>query len=181
MAGFGPPRSFCSTIVMKSACLSGLLLLLAIGAAAANDLQTAVAAFERGEYASAEVILHEILSKQPDDASALGLLGAVLDSEKKEQRSRSRLWPCSASCTSLGKPPQQLWKSPTRRWKCRRRKASYLKAVALDPSRANANFQLASIEVEQKHGKEALRYLSHLPAEERSSAQVQLVEMRALF
>ncbi len=166
---------------MKSACLSGLLLLVAIGNAAANDFQTAVADFEHGDYVSAEVTLRAILSKQPDDVSALGLLGAVLDSEKKDgeaegvYRRALRLAPHSASLLNNYGNHQLAAGNVAGA------KASYLKAVALDPSRANANFQLASIEVEQKHGNEALAYLAHLPAEERSSPQVQLLEMRALF
>src|SRR5439155_458493 len=60
-------------------------------------------------------------------------------------------------------------------------RATYLKTVALDPSRSNANLQLATIAAEEKNGAEAIRYLHHLPPADRAAPQVQILEVRALF
>lgn len=170
---------------MKLLSVGGVLLPLAICVAAGSDFDSAVTAFQRGDYRSAETTLHEILSKQPNDPSALGLLGAVLDSEQKSSEAEAvyrralRFAPNSPTLlNNYGN--HQLTAGDIAG-----AKASYLKAVALDPSRANANLQLASIALDEKHdrkhGEEALRYLSHVPAEARSSAEAQLLEMRALF
>ncbi len=63
--------------------LPAWLLLISTFAFAADDFAAAVAAFEHGDVASAETILHGLLRSRPNDPAALGLLGAVLDTEKK--------------------------------------------------------------------------------------------------
>ncbi|MBV9033826.1 MAG: tetratricopeptide repeat protein, partial [Acidobacteriaceae bacterium] len=49
----------------------------------ADELQDAVAAFQRGDLAAAETAVRSVLSKQPDDARSLTLLGTILDGEQK--------------------------------------------------------------------------------------------------
>jgi tetratricopeptide (TPR) repeat protein len=56
----------------------------------------------------------------------------------------------------------------------------YLRAVAIDPHHANANLQLAQMSVEEKDGKQALAYLSHLQNSEKPDADVALLKARAL-
>ena len=160
--------------------IGGLILLLAIVASGA-EFSDAVAAFERGDNTSAESLLHQILKNTPGDAAALGLLGAVFDAEKKYSdadavyRRALRVAPHSATLlNNFGNHQLATGDLVGAR-------ATYLKAIALDSSRANANLQLASIAVEEKHGPEALRYIEHLPPEDRSAPQVVILEMRALY
>ncbi len=146
-----------------------------------NDFQDAVAAFERGDTPSAEAILNTILQKRPDDPAALDLLAAVLDTQKKFTEAETvyqhalRLTPNSATLLNNFANHQ----AATGNVKAAR--ATYLKVVALDPTRANANLQLAAFAVEQKNGAEALRYLDHLQPSDQALPQVEILKMRALY
>ncbi len=117
----------------------------------------------------------------PNDAAALGLLGAVLDTEKKYAEAESvyrhamRSGPNSA--TLLNNYANHQFATGD----LAGARTTYLKVIALDPQRVNANLQLAAIAIEQRDGGEALRYSNHLPASDRSSPQVQILEMQALF
>src|ERR1700733_6195451 len=73
---------------MKLAILAGLIL-LAISGLADDQFQIAVDDFQRGDLAPAETVLQGILQRTPNDVAALGLLGAVLDGEKKYQEAES--------------------------------------------------------------------------------------------
>src|SRR5690349_7239001 len=48
-----------------------------------DAISDAVAALERGDLANAEQSLQGLLNTRPNDAAALGVLGVVLDQEKK--------------------------------------------------------------------------------------------------
>jgi tetratricopeptide (TPR) repeat protein len=158
----------------------GLWLLLS-ATAFADSFEDAITAFERGDYASAETTLHSILQANPSNASALGLLGAVLDSEKKYSEAEDvyrraiRLNPRSAMLLNNYANHQMSTGDLAGA------RATYMKVLVLDPSRANANLQLASFAVEEKKGAEALRYLNHLQSADRNAPPVQILEMRALF
>jgi predicted Zn-dependent protease len=65
----------------------GLLACLAVPLActvlAAGSFDDALQAFQRRDVTAAERTLNEMLSANPDDAAAFGLLGEVLDAEKR--------------------------------------------------------------------------------------------------
>lgn len=147
----------------------------------ADSFQNAIAAFERGDFLSAESTLHSLLQTHPDDSAALGLLGAVLDNERKygeaedAYRHAIRLAPRSATLLNNYANHQMATGDLVGA------RVNYLKVVALDPSRANANLQLAAIAVEDKNGNEAIHYINRLPSAERAAPQIQILEIRALF
>ena len=147
----------------------------------ADELQDAVAAFQRGDLAAAETAVRSVLSKQPDDARSLTLLGTILDGEQKypeaETAYRRALRLAPQSITLLNNYANHQMSVGD----LNGARASYLKVLAADPARANANLQLASIAVQQKKGAEALGYLQRLTSEDRSLPQVQVLEMQALF
>ncbi len=165
---------------MRPPFLAGLALLFSTltFAASFND---AVAAFQHGDAAQAESILHEILAQTPDDPSALGLLGVVLDNEKQYReaeiafRHALRLTPRAPGLLNNYANHQLATGNLIGA------RATYLKVIALDPTRANANLQLAAIAVQQKHGSEALHYLNNIPGDTRASPPVQILKMRTLF
>ena len=158
--------------------LIGLLLSATV---CADSLEDAIAAFERGDFPSAESTLHSFLQGHPNDSAALGLLGAVLDGEKKYRDAEDvyhraiRLAPHSATLLNNYANHQLATGDLAGAH------ATYLKVVALDPSRANANLQLAAMAVEGKNGAEAIRYLNRLQPTDRAAPQVQILEIRALL
>jgi len=148
---------------------------------ASDQFRDAVAAFERGDLASAEQTLNSVLQSQPDDAAALGLLGAVLDAEKKypeadgAYRHALKLTPNSASLlNNFGNHLLATGSSVAAR-------AAFLKVVALRPDHANANLQLAIIFAGEKKGVEALHFLNHLPPSDQNAPQATILRMQSLY
>ncbi|MBV8830205.1 MAG: tetratricopeptide repeat protein [Acidobacteriaceae bacterium] len=166
---------------MKLFVVFGALLLPFAHPLMGSDFEEAAAAFERGDLRAAEVAVRSVLAKQPDDARALTLLGAVLDSEQKyqdaERAYRRALALAPNSLTLLNNYANHQMAVGD----LNGARTSYLKVLAGDPTRANANLQLASISVRQKKAPEALRYLQHLTPADRSLPEVGLLEMQALF
>jgi tetratricopeptide (TPR) repeat protein len=136
--------------------------------------------FERGNYGAAEAALRTALKSHPRDPHALGMLGVVLDAEKRYQEAEAyyaqalRLSPHSASLlNNLGNHYLAMGKVADAR-------EEYLRVLALNPRHPNANLQLANISVDQGQGRSALHYLNALPAEIRRQPSVEILEARAL-
>jgi len=161
---------------------SGSLVLLLLAAALrADDFQDAVAAFQRGDAAAAEAMLDRVLQANPNDRAALGLLGPVLDLQKKfadadavYQRAL-KLAPNSAVLLNNFANHQMATGD------IKGARATYTKVLTLDPRDPSANEQLAALSVDQKDGATALRCLQRLPQQERSQPAVTIIEMRALY
>ncbi len=166
---------------MKSRAFAGLLLLLSTVAFAADQFGDATAAFERGDMTSAEQTLRTILHAHPNDVPALGLLGAVLDTEKKYTEAERAYQQALRSGPNSATLLNNYANHQVATGDLVGARATYLKVIALDPQRVNANVQLAVIAVERKNGLEALEYLNHLSASDRSGPQVEILEMDALF
>ena len=150
------------------------------GQAPAHVYEQVNADFQRGDYASAEAALRAALRTYPRDPHALGMLGVVLDAEKRYQEAETyyaqalRLDPHSASLlNNLGNHDLAMGNVAQAR-------EAYLRVLALDPRHPNANLQLAAISVNQGQGKSALRYLDALPEEMRREPSIELLEARAL-
>ncbi len=147
----------------------------------ADPLDDAASAFERGDFVSAESTLRSLLKSKPSNAPALGLLGAVLDGEKRFDEAESsyrqaiRIDPHSATLLNNYANHQLVTGNKAGA------RASYLKVVAIDPARANANLQLAQFQVEDKNGPGALRYLQRLPPAAIEEPQVQILQLQALY
>lgn len=165
---------------------AGLILFLAFTlqsaqrAVPASVFEQANADIEQGRLADAESILRSALKAYPQDAHALGMLGVVLDAEKKYKGAAVyyaealRLDPRSALLlNNLGNHDLAVGDVSDAR-------QAYLKVVAIEPHSANANLQLARISLEQKQGGEALRYLYALPDSIRQSPTVEILQAEAL-
>jgi tetratricopeptide (TPR) repeat protein len=166
---------------MRLSLAGGLILLLSTLVFGADQFADAAAAFQHGDFSSAETILNNFLQSKPNDAPGLGLLGAVLDSQKKYPeadqvyRRALKIAPNSASLlNNFGNHLLETGHTAEAR-------TTFLKVIALRPGHPNANLQLASISADNKKGVEALHYLNRLPAAEQSAPQIAILRMRALF
>ncbi len=137
-----------------------------------DAIESAVVALERGDLSSAEQILQARLRVQPKDRAALGVLGVVLDKEKKYdeadliyRRALSSSSPDAALLNNFGNHLLATGKLAEAR-------KPFLKAIALEPGNANALVQLAHIALGKKAAAEALGYLDRIvtPAQDRTDA-----------
>jgi tetratricopeptide (TPR) repeat protein len=159
------------------------LILAAIAVSAqvpASVYDQAVADFGEQKYAQAEQTLRPALAENPRDASAMGLMGLILDAQKQFAEAETfhrralALAPDSASLYSnFGNHYLEQGQSQKAR-------AAYLRAIEIDPADRNANSHLAEISVDQKKGAEALRYLDRLSREDQAAPAVQLLRAQAL-
>ncbi len=144
-------------------------------------MSDAVAALRRGDLSSAEQTLRTELKAHPNDAGALGLLGIVLDNEKKfvdaERVYRRALELDAHSLALLNNYGNHLLNAGD----LNAAQAVFLKLLATNPGHRNANLQIARIAIEQKHASEAVAYLDHIPQSEQSAQDLALLRIEALY
>ena len=151
------------------------------GAADTPAMTEAMAALRRGDFAAAEQKLRAEVAARPDDAWALSLLGAALDSQKRSpaadpfhRRAVARA-PRSVDVLNnfathlvLAGQEQEAGKV-------------YQQIVSLDPGHINANLQLARLALKAGNGAETLRCLDRLPSAEREHPRALLPRLEALY
>jgi tetratricopeptide (TPR) repeat protein len=137
--------------------------------------------FDQQNYAEAEQTLRAALAEYPRDAHALGLMGVILDAQKRFAEAETfhrralALAPNSASLYSnFGNHYLEQGQSEKAR-------AAYLRAIELDPADRNANSQLAQISITQKNGMEALHCLNRLPREDQATPAALLLRAQSLM
>jgi predicted Zn-dependent protease len=140
-----------------------LLFILACSAAQGADLRDAVAALQRGDFASAEQRLRTEIAARPDDAIALSLLGVALDGEKKaadaEVYHRRAVAAAPRNPDVLNNYGNHLAAAGDMEGA----RQAYLKAIAEAPDNVNANLQLVRLALQRKNAAEAIGYLAHVP------------------
>src|ERR1700678_2382742 len=178
--GLTPIRPLACLFNKKFLFVAALVLFICAPAAAADHLQDAANAFERGDVVAAETILALVLHGQPKDGPALGLLAVVLDTQKKYSeadgiyRRALAVTPNSASLlNNFGNHQLATGDAIAAR-------KTFLKVVALRPDHSNATLQLAAMAADQNNGLESLHYLNRLGTSEASTPQFVLLRMRAL-
>ena len=167
---------------LRLGAMSALALLpCLLGLAADAPIAGAIEAFHRGDLDAASNILQLYIQSHPDSADALGLLGVVLDNQKRYQDAGAaygralKIAPNSASLlNNYGNHLLAVGNEAGAR-------TAFLKVIALKPDHPNANLQLARLEVKQKKGAEALVRLRRLSAEDQKAPDVLLLRMEALF
>jgi tetratricopeptide (TPR) repeat protein len=164
---------------------TALLFVVSVSAALSAQISSSVyeqvgSAFEHSKFSEAEQLLRPALEEHPDDSRALGLMGVILDAQKRYKEAESfyqqalRLDPNSAALlNNLGN--HYLESGQTER-----AREAYLKVVALEPGHPNANLHLAQMSVAAKNGDAALQYLVRLPAPSQSDPAVELLRAQAL-
>ncbi len=143
-------------------------------------LQQTAEEFQQGKVTDAEKTLREGMKQSPDDPAALGLLGVILDAQKrfdeaeKAYKQALALAPASLALqNNLGNHymaagnPQEV-------------RATFLRLLAAEPRHPNANLQLAQLSVAAKQGAAALKYLSRLSPDDQASPGVAILRAQAL-
>jgi tetratricopeptide (TPR) repeat protein len=154
-------------------------------ASAADDatLRNAAAALQRGDYAGAESTLRLELKTRPDDADVLSMLGMVLDARKQFAEAdafyRKAAAAAPRSAPVLGRYANHLLAAGDEKGA----HDAFERVVAIDPSDAYANLELARLELKNKdaaHSEQALRYLDRLPTAMRDAPQAAVPRLVAL-
>jgi tetratricopeptide (TPR) repeat protein len=162
----------------------GILCLTFAHAADDNTArQEAAAALQRGDVAGAEAKLRAALKDHADDAETLSLLGFTLDLQKKFPEAaaihRGAVSLAPRSTRVLGRYGNHLLGAGDEQGA----RKVFEDAIAVDPADRYANLQLAQLALRAKdaaHAKEALRYLDHLPANQRGAPDVAVQRLVAL-
>jgi tetratricopeptide (TPR) repeat protein len=135
---------------------------------------------QQGRFTEAEAALKGALGESPSNVTLLSLLGVVLDQQQRYAdaepyyKQAITLAPASASvlnnfgshCLLLGRPDEA--------------EGYFRKALVADPNHANANLQMARLDVDRHMGKQALLHLAKLPPNAAGGPDVRLLRVRAL-
>ncbi len=143
-------------------------------------LQKAAADFQQGNVSEAEQALRAALKQAPRDPGALGLLGVILDAQKRYDAAEATYKQALALFPGSPALLNNLGNHYMAQGKTEQARATYLKVVSAEPRHPNANLQLARLSVAAKQGPAALKYLDHLSPEDQASPPVAILRARAL-
>jgi tetratricopeptide (TPR) repeat protein len=169
-----------SILAAFSIVLLPFFLLIAQTPAPRSVYEESALLIRQEQWAQAEAALRAALTKYPEDPGVRGLLGVVLDSQKRfdeAEREYQRALKLSPQSPFL---LNNLGNHYMARGNTGQARAAYLKVLAVDPRHANASLQLARISVENQRGAEALKYLGRLAPEEPSDPAVAILRAQAL-
>ena len=131
------------------------------------------------QYSRAEAELKAALTRYPDDAAALGLMGVVLDAQKRYSEAEVFY----QHALRVSPPTSLLWNNLGNHYQVQRKeelaRSAYQKVVQMNVHDASANFQLARICLAHGQGQAALVYLGHLRSEDQVAVAVQLLRAQA--
>jgi tetratricopeptide (TPR) repeat protein len=145
-----------------------------------NVLQQAASEFQQGKVAEAEQTLRGALKQAPRDPAALGLLGVILDAQKRYSEAESAYRQALALAPGSPALLNNLGNHYLAQGKTEQARTAFLKVVSAQPHHPNANLQLAQLSVAARQGPAALKYLDHLPPESQASPPVAILRARAL-
>jgi len=171
-------RIIAGVLICWVCCVPALLAQDAIPVAVYEQV---AAAFQQGKLAEAEQMLGTALKTHPREARGLGLMGVILDAQRRYGEAESyyqralKLNPNSAPLLN------NLGNHYLAQGDAERARAAFLRVVALEPRHPNANLHLAQMSVAAKRGQAALRYLNRLPSREQGTLPVQLLRAQALY
>ena len=127
-------------------------------------LEKAASDFQQGNVSEAEQALRAALKQAPRDPSALGLLGVILDAQKRYDEAEATYQQALALFPGSPALLNNLGNHYMAQGKTEQARAAFLKVVAAEPRHPNANLQLAHLSVAAKQGPAALKYLDRLAA-----------------
>jgi len=153
-------------------------LLLAAAPAQTDPIAEAVDLLQKGDLRAAETTLRAELKAHPQNADALGILGVVLDQQKKHSEAdavyRRAVSLAPRSPALLNNYGNHLVASG----KLDEARDVFQRVLALNASQQNAIFQLARLALARKDPAEAMRYLDRLP---HGNRDVETARMQALY
>lgn len=121
-----------------------------------------------------------LVRSDPRDARALGLLGVVLDAERKYSEAERIYLQALGLAPDSAALHNNLGNHYLAQGNLARARAQFLKVVGIDSTHPNANLQLAEMSIKGKDGNSALKYLSHLPASALAQPAPALLHAQAL-
>jgi tetratricopeptide (TPR) repeat protein len=142
--------------------------------------EQAASALEQGNFSAAEQLLRPALREHPDDSRALGLMGVVLDAQKRYDEAEDFYERALKLDPHFAPLLNNLGNHYLKKGDMGRAEEAYLKVVSIDPSHPNANLHLAQMSVAAKKGDAALRYLGRLTATSQAEPGVELLRAQAL-
>jgi tetratricopeptide (TPR) repeat protein len=152
--------------------------LLAAALAQTDPIAEAVDALQKGDFTTAETKLRAELKTHPQNADALGVLGVVLDQQKKYSEAdavyRRAVALAPRSPALLNNYGNHLVASG----KLDEARDVFARVLAVNPSQPNATFQMARLALARKAPSEALRYLDRLPP---GNPDAEMARMQALY
>jgi tetratricopeptide (TPR) repeat protein len=153
---------------------------LAQGQISASVYDKATTFYQQGKLAEAEQTLRSVLQNHTKDVRALGLLGVVLDAQKRFEEAERYYTTALALAPNSAALHNNLGNHYLARGLQERARAAFRRVVSMDPHHPNANLQLAQLCIDQKEGPAALRHLDRLPAADQTAPAVQLLRAQAL-
>jgi len=161
--------------------LGCLFVATVIGISGSDVVSEAVASLQAGDVAHAEQILRADLRVRPGNGESLGLLGVVLDQQKRYQDAD----PVYRRAIALEPQSPGLRNNygnhllATNHFK--QAEGEFLHVIAADPGNVNARMQLARLALREKHPAKAAAHLSGLPASVHERPDVMLLQMQAEY
>src|ERR1051326_4159745 len=133
------------------------------GGSGARGIAEAIAAMQRGDFATAERELRAEVAARPREAAALSLLGVALDKEGKLQEATAfhqrALAAAPKSADVLGNYGNHLVLAGDDEGA----RQAYARVVAIDANNSGANLQLARLALKRKDAAAARQYLAKGP------------------
>ncbi len=175
------PRMRMQRCLMRVWLLAGWALLCGLSfAQAPKGFEAAAAAFQSGNLPETERLTRAALSHNPGDVYGLNLLAVALDGQKKYSEAEAVYLEAlrkGRNATLLNNLANHYLSDGQKE----KAKKFYQEALRLDSHHANAHYQLAVLELEERRPKEALAHLESLPHMERQKPAVVLLRAQALF
>lgn len=152
------------------------LLLLQAAVNTADPVSSAVRDFQAGRVVEAEALLRKAVSAQPANVRALGMLGVVLDAQKRFEEAEpvylkaARLAPRSAGLIN------NVASHYMSRGNLREARTWFERVLSIEPTHTNANLQMALLDIADGRAEAALQRLELLPVQ----PEVRAVKVQAL-
>jgi tetratricopeptide (TPR) repeat protein len=175
-------RKLAAILAVLILCLfCGLTATLALAQIRPSDAyDVAASAFQHGQLDEAEHELRTAVAAQPNRPDLLGLLALVLDAKKQYQQAE----PFHERALQLAPRSAGLWNNFGNHFLASghytQARSAFLHVVAIEPTHANANLQLATMALSEKKPAEALRHLKNLKPADQKDTAVQLLRARCL-
>ena len=143
-------------------------------------VEQAAAEFRAGRVAEAEELLRSSLRQTPRNPAALGLLGIILDAQKRYPEAESAYRQALALAPGAPGLLNNLGNHYLALGKPEQARAAFLKVVSAEPHHLNADVQLAQLNVDGKQGAAALKFLDQLLPRDQSAPSVAILRAQAL-
>lgn len=152
-----------------------------LGIAGSDAVADAVALLRAGDAVRAEQILRDELRIRPNDGEALGLLGVVLDQQKKYEEADPVYRRAIALAPQLPPLRNNYGNHLLATDRFKQAEDEFLHVIAVEPGNINARMQLARLALRDKRPMKAAGNLNGLPPSVRERPDVMLLRMQIAY